>query len=186
MTTIFYTASSLDGFIATSQHGLDWLLRRDVDPDGPMGYAAFARSVGALVMGAATYEWLLAHDAGWAYAQPTWVLTHRPLPARPGADVRVAHGDVRAVHEQMTAAAGDRDLWVVGGGDVARQFAVAGLLDEIWVQFAPVTLGAGIPFLPLALELALLQTARNREFLCGRYRVVGVPGTPDPVGAEDT
>jgi dihydrofolate reductase len=185
MTTVFYTASSLDGFIATAQHRLDWLLRQDVDPDGPMGYNTFARSVGALVMGAATYEWVLAHDKGWAYTQPTWVLTHRTLPQRAGADVRFAYGDVRRVHKQMTKAAGGRDLWVVGGGDVAGQFAVAGLLDEVWVQFAPVTLGAGFPFMPLALELELLEVARNRDFLCGRYGVVGAPGTLDSFDAED-
>jgi dihydrofolate reductase len=62
---------------------------------------------------------------------------------------------------------------VVGGGDLAGQFADAGLLNEIWVQFAPVTLGAGRPLLPRALDLELLDVARNRDFMCGRYRVRG-------------
>ncbi len=172
MTTIFYTASSLDGFIATPEHGLDWLLTQDVDPAGLLGYEPFIHTVGALAMGASTYEWVIGHSEGWEYTQPAWVLAHRALPERPGADLRFASGDVRAVHAQMTDAAAGRDLWVVGGGEVAGQFADAGLLDEIWVQFAPVTLGAGAPLLPRVLDLELIEAGRNRAFLCGRYRVI--------------
>lgn len=173
MTTHYYTASSLDGFIATSEHSLDWLLKQDIDHEGPMAYTAFEKTIGALAMGASTYEWVLEHEEGrWGYTQPTWVFTHRQLAVPDGADVRLTHEPVGAVHDRMTAAAGGRDLWIVGGGDLAGQFADAGLLDEVWVQYAPVTLGSGAPLLPRALDLELLEVARNRSFLCGRYRVV--------------
>lgn len=177
MATVYYTAASLDGFIADPQHSLAWLLSRDIDQDGPMGYRRFIDTVGALAMGASTYTWLLDNElAGeppkpWPYQVPCWVLTHRDLPAAPG-DVRFAQGDVAAVHASMTAAAGGRDLWVVGGGDLAGQFADAGLLDELWVQFAPVTLGAGAPLLPRRLELRPMDVARNRDFACARYAVL--------------
>lgn len=172
MATHYFTASSLDGFIATADHSLDWLLSKTVDPDGPMGYQAFVENIGALVMGSSTYEWVLRHEPGsWSYTQPTWVMTHRDLPVPEGADVRFAQGDVRAVHAAMTEAAGGADLWVVGGGELAAQFADAGLLDEIWVQYAPVTLGAGAPLLPRELELQLVEVVRNGDFLCGRYVV---------------
>ncbi|WP_227530293.1 dihydrofolate reductase family protein [Microbacterium tenebrionis] len=72
----------------------------------------------------------------------------------------------------MTAAAGDKDIWIVGGGDLAGQFVDAGLLDEVWLQYAPVTLGSGAPVLPRSLDLELIDVARNRAFLCGRYRVL--------------
>ena len=52
----------------------------------------------------------------------------------------------------MTRAAGDRNIWIVGGGDLAGQFADAGLLDEVIVSIAPVTLGAGAPLLPRRLD----------------------------------
>lgn len=173
MTTHFYTATSLDGFIATPEHSLDWLLSQDIDEHGPMHYEGFITGIGALAMGASTYEWLLRNDpAGWSYAIPVWVFTHRELPVPEGADVRFARGDVAPVHAQMQAAAGEKGLWIVGGGELAGQFADAGLLDEVWVQFAPVTLGSGAPLLPRRLDLELLETARNRSFLCGRYRVV--------------
>ena len=173
MATIYYTGCTLDGFIATDDHSLDWLTSRDIDEDGPMAYPAFEKTIGALAMGASTFEWVMRHEEGrWSYTQPTWVFTHRALEAPAGADIRFTQADIAAVHADMVAAAGGRDLWVVGGGDLAGQFADAGLLDEFWVQYAPVTLGSGAPLLPRALDLELLDVARNRNFLCGRYRVI--------------
>lgn len=172
MVTHYYTASSLDGFIATPEHSLDWLLTQDIDMEGPMAYPAFERRIGALAMGASTFEWVMRHENGrWGYRQPTWVFTHRDLPLPEGADVRLTQADIRGVHAEMVSAAGERDVWVVGGGDLAGQFADVGLLDEVWVQYAPVTLGGGAPLLPRPLDLELVDVARNRSFLCGRYRV---------------
>ncbi|WP_127571725.1 dihydrofolate reductase family protein [Georgenia faecalis] len=170
--TVYYVASSLDGFIATPDHSLDWLLTREVDDDGPMGITPFLAGVGAMVTGSATYEWVRAYQDAWDYTVPTWVLTHRELAPPPGADVRFARGDVRDVHAEMVAVAGERDRWIVGGGEVVGQFADAGLLDEVVIAYAPVTLGAGAPLLPRRLELRLTEVARNGEFACARYDVV--------------
>ena len=63
-------------------------------------------------------------------------------------------------------------MWLVGGGDLVGQFADLGLLDEILVTFAPVTLGAGAPLLPRRLELRLEETGRNGDFVGARYSVV--------------
>ena len=172
MTTHYYTASSLDGFIATSENSLDWLLKQDIDEHGPMAYDSFRATLGAMALGATTYEWVLAHEGAWPYSLPTWVFTHRELAVPENGAVRLTQASVRAVHAEMSAAAGDKDLWIVGGGDLAGQFADAGLLDEVWVQYAPVTLGAGAPVLPRTLDLELLEVARNRNFMCGRYRLL--------------
>jgi dihydrofolate reductase len=155
--TQYYTASSLDGFIATLDDSLEWLF--------PLGnieetsYPAFIRDVGALAMGSATYEWMLRHvvnpKAGqprpWPYQQPTWVFSSRTLPSVPGADIRFARGDIRPVHEAMVAAAGGKNVWLVGGGELVGQFYDQGLLDELFVQVGSVTLGAGKPLLPRAI-----------------------------------
>jgi dihydrofolate reductase len=154
MPTQFYTASSLDGFIATEDDSLDWLFPLGDIAD--MGYAAFIAEVGALAMGSATYEWMLRHaqtvsaetGAAWPYTQPTWVFSSRTLPAVPGATLHFVQGDVRPVHAAMRAAAGGKNLWVVGGGDLAGQFHDAGLLDELIVQVGSVTLGRGKPLFP--------------------------------------
>ncbi|MDF1490388.1 dihydrofolate reductase family protein [Tessaracoccus caeni] len=171
MATHYYTASSLDGFIATGDHSLEWLFTQDFDVEGPMAYPRFIEGIGVLVMGASTYEWLLRHQDEWTYTQPAWVFTHRELPVPTGADVRFVHGDVATVHPELVRAAGEKDVWVMGGGDLVGQFADAGLLDDVWVQFAPITLGSGQPLLPRTLQLELVDTVRNRDFVCTHYRV---------------
>ena len=169
--TVYYVGSSLDGFIATADHSLDWLVSRDNDPDGPMGFTGFMTGIGAMAFGATTYEWVREHEPDWMPERPAWVFTHRDLTAPDGAPVTFTAGDVEAVHAQMVAAAGGRDVWVVGGGDLAGQFADRGLLDEVVVAIAPVTLGAGAPLLPRRVELAVTECARNGEFVCVRYAV---------------
>lgn len=177
--TIYYTASTLDGFIADPDDSLAWLFVQDIDQSVGLGYDPFIAKVGALLMGATTYEWLHAHLAAsggpWLYAQPTWVMTHRDLPAIAGADVQFASGDVATVHAALVSAAGDADVWVVGGGDLAGQLADAGLLDEVVVCVAPVTVGAGRPLLPRRLQLRVVETGQNGDFVATRYAVEG-PG----------
>lgn len=165
MTTQYYTASSLDGFIATEDDGLEWLF--PLGDINDTGYPDFIRAVGALAMGASTYAWMLRHvvqrGEAWPYAVPAWVLSHRSLPGVPGADIRFAQGDVRAVHAEMLAAAGGRNLWIMGGGDLVGQFHDAGLLDEIIVQVGSVTLGAGKPLLPRRIVQPSLQLTEARR-----------------------
>jgi dihydrofolate reductase len=76
------------------------------------------------------------------------VFSHRRLETIDGADLRFVQGDVRPVHAAMRAAAGAKNLWLVGGGGLVGQFYDAGLLDEIIVQVGSVTLGSGKPLLP--------------------------------------
>ena len=75
------------------------------------------------------------------------------------------------------AAAAGRNVWIVGGGDLAGQFADAGLLDEILVMIAPVALAGGAPLLPRRLELRLEELGQNGDFACARYAVVRSPST---------
>jgi dihydrofolate reductase len=96
------------------------------------------------------------------------------LPAVPGADISFVQGDVAPVHEEMTRAAAGRNIWLVGGGDLVGQFADQGLLDEILVSVAPVTLGSGAPLLPRRLtgsQLELVDVAPDRQFARLTYRV---------------
>jgi dihydrofolate reductase len=166
----YYTAASLDGFIADAENSLDWLLQFG-NTDGT-GYPEFIRAVGAMVMGSTTYEWILdnhvkagADDAQpWPYEIPAWVLTSRDLPTAEGGDIRFRAGDVGPLFEEMAEAAGDRNLWIVGGGDLAGQFHDRGLLDEIIVTIAPVTLGGGAPLLPRRIAMPSLQLVSSRAF----------------------
>ncbi|RYE80128.1 MAG: dihydrofolate reductase [Myxococcales bacterium] len=175
MSTIFYTAATLDGFLADEQDSLEWLFPHDIDMEAASAYPFFVKNVGALAMGSATYEWVREHDEGpWPYEQTTWVFTSRQL-AAPDGDIRFAI-DVAATHAEMVAAADGKDVWLVGGGDLVGQFADLGLVDEIHVQYTPVTLGSGKPLLPRRLQLELLGVERNRDFVCTRYAVKGPLG----------
>ena len=181
--TQFYTATSLDGFIADQDNSLGWLFTRKREDDGPLNYGEFIADIGAMAMGSTTYEWILDHEfAGkdpsewrWPYEIPGWVFTHRQLPVVPNARVVFTSADVATVHAEMLAAAGDRNLWIVGGGDLAGQFADAGLLDEVIVSIAPVTLGAGAPLLPRRIELRLDELGRNGDFACAPFSVIRLP-----------
>jgi dihydrofolate reductase len=176
--TQYYTATSLDGFIADAEHSLDWLFTRDQDRDGFLNYAEFFAGIGAMAMGASTYEWILDHERAtkgpeweWLYDIPSWVFTHRQLQVVPDAQIEFAQGDVAPIHAEMVEAATGRNVWIVGGGDLVGQFADAGLLDEVIVYMAPVTLGSGAPLLPRRLELRLEETGRNGDFAAARYSV---------------
>ncbi|MBL7257875.1 dihydrofolate reductase family protein [Paractinoplanes lichenicola] len=161
--TQYYTATTIDGYIADEHNSLDWLFEADDGRDSP--FASFFEQVGAFAMGATTYEWVFDHEKlgeqpeKWTsyYGDvPSWVFTHRSLPPLQGSTVHFVQGDVRPVHEAMRAAAGDRNIWITGGGELAASFADAGLLDELILGVAPVTLGAGAPLLPRRLTSARL------------------------------
>lgn len=181
MKTQYYTASSLDGFIATEDDSLEWLF--PLGDVNETSYPAFIAEVGALAMGSSTYAWMLRHaqtveaetGSAWPYAMPAWIFSSRNLPAVPGADLRFVSGDVRPVHAAMRAAAGDKNIWVVGGGDLAGQFYDAGLLDEIIVQVGSVTLGKGKPLFPRRLSSPSLVLTSARQMGTGfaelRYQV---------------
>lgn len=168
--TVYYTASSLDGYIVDDKDSLDWLLSRAIDGDGPFGYDGFIKSVGALVMGSATYEWIVKnHPDDWMYEQPAWVLTHRPRVITDAYPAQVFSGEVSELHPTLVSQAAGKDVWVMGGGEVAAQFAAAGLIDEMIISYAPCSLGAGSPVLPTRSEWALAEAAVNGDFLCARW-----------------
>lgn len=154
MKTQYYAAASLDGFIATENDSLEWLFPLADLNDST--YPEFIAGVGALAMGSATYEWIVhnsdkvAAETGspWPYTQPVWVFTSRILPAIEGSNIKFVKGGVRQVHNEMRVAAGAKNIWIVGGGDLAGQFYDAKLLDELIIQIGSVTLGRGKQVFP--------------------------------------
>ncbi|MFT4136361.1 dihydrofolate reductase family protein [Microbacterium sp.] len=180
--SIYYTASTLNGFLATEDDSLEWLLsipQEDVTGD----IESFIAGIGALALGSATYEWVLRTEnplerpenwTRWYADRPTFVFTSRELPTVPGVDIRFVHGDVDAHWDALAAAAGDHDLWVMGGGDLAGQFADAGHLDELVITIAPTTLTSGKPLLPRNIgwdRLTLMGVRQLGRFAELRYRV---------------
>jgi dihydrofolate reductase len=171
--TQYYTAASLDGFIATVDDSLEWLF--PLGDVNETSYPEFIKGVGALAMGSSTYEWMLRHiikpesltPGKWPYAQPAWVFSSRQLPRVANADIRFVQGDVKPVYQQMLEAAQGENLWIVGGGELVGQFYDAGLLDELIVQVSSVTLGAGKPLLPRAITSPPLKLVSVQQIGTG-------------------
>jgi len=171
--TQYYVAASIDGFIADRDNGLDWLMQFGFE-EFTADYEAFIADVGVVVMGSRTYEWLLAEGSPWGYAdQAAWVLTTRELPPiEGGSDIRFAAGDIAELHVEWVAAAGDKNIWIVGGGDVAAQVADAGLLDEIVLTTMPVVLGAGAALLPVSGNSGVFDLVSTQLFPGGAIGAV--------------
>lgn len=172
--TIYFVAASLDGYVADARGGLEWLTQFDGAEGVREHYEAFLAGVGALAMGAETYAFLLAQGGPWPYPSlPTCVFTHRAFATPEGADVRFVSGDVEGAFDAIARAAGERAIWLVGGGKLAAQFAAHGKIDELHLGLAPLVLGGGVPLLPAALgPMTLLGiTTLGRGFVELRYSV---------------
>ncbi len=169
---IYYVAMSVDGYIATDTGGVEWLETLPPVEDG-YGYPAFYETVDSLVMGRGTYDQILTFGE-WPYAgKLTWVLTSQPLsPIHP--DVIISHDSPQGVMRQIQAA-GHRTTWLVGGGQLARSFLDAGLLNELYITVTPDLLGTGIPLLASGGSLTSLDLLDSRVYETGvialRYRV---------------
>jgi len=187
--TQYLVAASIDGFIADAGNSLEWLFQAesqaavDATAAKERRFTDYFAGVGAMAMGATTYEWVLGHErlleqpGRWQdyYGDvPCWIFTHRDLPAIPGARLHFVSGAVAPVHDQMTQAADGRNVWLVGGGELVGQFADQGLLDQIILAAAPVLLGSGAPLLPrrlAATQLSLTDCSQDGTFAYLTYAV---------------
>ena len=166
-----YIAQSLDGYIADKEGGVAWLEAYGAEGEDH-GYGAFFAEVGALAIGATTYEQVLGW--GWPYAEkPTWVFTHRELPVPDGADVRFTQAPVDEVVAEIRRETSG-NLWVVGGGVLVKHFLDARLVDDVMIAVVPELLGDGIPLFPGVLP-AKLELVHAKPFKTGivelRYTV---------------
>ncbi|ENW96112.1 MAG: dihydrofolate reductase family protein [Acinetobacter sp.] len=150
----YFTASTLDGFIATENDSLEWLFA--LGELNNSSYPTFIANVGAIVMGSATYEWILNNteqvaaetSSSWPYTQPTWVFSSRKLPLIKDANIHFVQGEVSLIYSEIQSIIGDKNIWIVGGGELAGQFHDANLLDELIIQIGSVTLAKGKPLFP--------------------------------------
>lgn len=158
-----FIGTSLDGFIARVNGGLDFL-----PPGGgePHGYDEFMATVDALVIGRKTFETVLAFDT-WPYGgKPVYVLSSRPLaPAPAGAVVERMSGAPAEIVSQL-AGRGIRHAYVDGGITIQR-FLQAGLIQRLIVTRVPVLIGAGIPLFGTLQHDITLKHVTTRHFASG-------------------
>ena len=176
------TATSISGCIADEESSLAWLFA--VDSASQPDHEAFLSGVGVLVSGSTTYERVLREEDLVAHrekrpaydgARPYDVFTSRDLPVPAGADVRFVRGSVAEALPAIRAAAGQGDVWVVGGGGLAGQLLDAGALDEVQLGVAPAALTGGAPVLPHGVgfdRLRLRSAERLDQFAHLTYDVL--------------
>lgn len=172
MAFFYYTATTLNGFLADDENSLQWLFDVPGTREAEAGIDDFLAGVSTLAMGSTTYEWmlreldLLSFPEKWTESygsRPTWVFSSRELPVPAGVDVRVINSSVADALPGILASAGAGDVWIVGGGDLAGQFLDAGALDRITLTLAPVFLPGGAPLFPRRLESAHLHLTGTRQ-----------------------
>lgn len=159
--TILYIATSLDGYIATPTGDVEWLEGYE---DSLAGFDDFIRTIGAAVMGRATYDF--AASSPWHFKMmPVGVLTSRPI-VDPPPGVFAHPGPVSDLVSTLHKRT-DKDIWLLGGGKTIRAFLDANLIDLARVFVIPTLLGDGAPLFPPGkcdirrLELQGVQSFRS-------------------------
>jgi dihydrofolate reductase len=172
---------SLDGYVTApgvdQEHGLGiggeaihaWVLE---EPRSPVDETVLARSfeaTGAVVMGRRLYDIVdgpngwddevgYGHDQNQSVAPPCYVVTHEPpAQVRLASRFRFVTGGVAAAVAEARAAAGDKDVFVMGGANVIDQCLAAGLVDELRIHLSPLLLGGGTRLFDLAGAATLVQ-----------------------------
>lgn len=175
---VYYVASSLDGFIATADGGVDWLTPFHSDTED-YGFAEFNRSVDGLLMGSRTYEFALEQPAWPAPDQPSWVFTRRSLPlAHPS--VTLTPDDPISVTRALTAR-GLKRVWLMGGGALAGSFERQRLISDYRISVIPVLLGKGIPlFAGTSAGQRRLRLIATQPYSTGVVQLTYRPADPRP------
>lgn len=169
---VLYIASSLDGYIATDEHNLDWLFT--VEGEGDNGYSRFYESVDTILIGRITYDWIIEHEKGaFPYkGKECYVFTRTKKDDNEY--VNFICEDVVQFSKELKNRNG-KNIWLVGGGNLLKTFIEEKLVDEIIITIAPLLLGKGIPLFrdsSFQTSLSLKSINRFNQFVELHYEVV--------------
>lgn len=169
-----FIATSLDGFIARKDGGIDWLEQGPAGED--FGYKMLFNSVDALIMGKNSFEKVLSFPA-WPYGKKTLIVLSKSLDALPPSTpttVRLLQDEPASLLERLVAEG--MQSFYVDGGAVIQSFLRANLIDEMTITTVPKLIGDGIPLFgsldnDISLQLLTSQSFPN-GFVVSKYRIV--------------
>jgi len=166
--TILYIATSLDGYIADRDGGIDWLSTID-ESDDDYGYPDFFDSIDALIMGSHTYEQILGFG-DWPYAgKQSYVFSQRPLKT-PHENIAILSSSpndaLQHIHKQ-----GYNKIWLVGGGLLTSSLLQDKLVDEFIISMIPILLGEGIPLFSASRPEEKLTLVNSKQYPSGLLQV---------------
>ena len=160
-----FIATSLDGYIADKDGGIEWL-HAIPNPEGiDMGYHKFFAEIDAVVMGRNTFETVCGFDMDWPYKKPVFVLSSSMtnIPEEYRKHAKLVQGPLKEVLERIYEK-GCYRLYIDGGKTI-QSFLKEDLIDEMTITIIPFLLGGGIPLfgdLPGRLEF---QCVESKNFL---------------------
>lgn len=162
-----FLASSLDGFIAREDGGIDWLMKYEDPENEDYGFKAFFDSVDVLVMGRSTYDVAIGFET-WAYGDKRLVvLTHRPLVPKYGE--HTYSGPLSRLVEQLGREGVGRIY--LDGGNAIRQGLTAGLVSDMTLTLIPTILGRGIPLFGVDVPESDWRLVESKSFSSGLVQV---------------
>jgi len=167
-----FIASSLDGYIATDKHGLDWLFA--VEGEGDNGYSRFYDTVDTVLIGRKTYDAIIELEkGGFPYKGKECYVFSKS--GRDNNDyVTFVNDEIVRFTNKLKNKEGKR-IWIVGGGELLHAFVKEHLVDEMIISISPVLLGSGIPLFKnndFQTPLVLKNVTRFNQFVELHYEVV--------------
>ena len=158
-----FIATSLDGYIADKDGGIDWLHSIPNPTKNDMGYSEFMSQIDALVMGRTTFETICGFDIDWPYEKPVFVLSNTltDVSTEYIGKVELVKGPLIEVVNQIHAK-GLNNLYIDGGKTI-QSFLKEGLIDEMTITLIPILLGGGIPLFS--------ELPKKQEFECTSSKI---------------
>ena len=139
---ICYIAISLDGYIATENDSLDWLLK--TESEGDAGYAEFIDTIDTVIMGRRTYDWVMEMEKGDFPYSDKVCYVYTTAASGKNEYVQFTDETVKTFADKLKKQEG-KNIWVVGGSKLLQQFMKEKLIDEFIISIAPTIIGKGIP-----------------------------------------
>ena len=189
---VFDTSMSLDGFMTAANQTdeepmgddglrlMDWVLGGDQRNSELL--EGWVSGLGASIAGRRTYDtsvpWWGEDGPSGPARRPLFVVTHEAPPASPNDEVYTFVTDgIESALEQAQAAAGDKDVTVMGGANLGCQYIAAGLVDELQIHLAPVLFGSGTRMFDELeeghLTLEPIETIETPAAVHLRFRIIG-------------
>jgi len=168
---ILYIATSLDGFIANEKGKVDWLEKytgKDVEND----YNKFVKGISSIIMGSKTYKQILGFDL-WYYGKtPCYILSHKKMKTFENSNVEFYSGNIKKLLSKVKRKS-KKNIWLLGGANVAQKFLKEGLVDEIQLAIIPETLGKGIPlFKKIKNKFKLIKVEKMKNgTILAKYKI---------------
>lgn len=165
MSNIVYIATSIDGYIADKDGGLDWLDSIPNPDNLDFGWADFMGRIDALVMGRNTFDTVCGFDGAWPYPKPVFVLSNSmiSIPEAYRDKAEIVSGPLPEIVKSLNAR-GFADLYIDGGKTV-QSFLQADLIDELIVTQIPILLGGGVPLFGALTEPIILEHINTQVYL---------------------